>query len=250
MERQMEEQLENKSQLVREICSISSIFASCSHRRRSSRKPVFIDWYLVLRIDEDVGIDVIRRRYRQLALQLHPDKNKHPRADVAFKLVSEAHACLSDKTKRKSFNSERWKNFCKECYKKSQFMPSGNHCNFHKHRAFYPAEQHAKSDRMMHTLREVQNRFREECGVIENCLRANKAHRREFPIFNPSEQVLYSPGYPHYRTQVFEEPTARRYDHTNNARKYWERGGRCESPVYEIRTENQSMRTKNFGFSF
>lgn len=162
----------------------------------------------------------------------------------------QAHACLSDKTKRKSFNSERWKNFCKECYKKSQFMSSGNHCNFRNQRAFYPTEQQAKSDRMMNTLKEVQNRLREECGVIENCLRANKASRKEFPIFNPSKQLLYSPGYPHYQTRVFKKPMDCWYYHTNDARKYWERGGRCESPIYEIRTENQSMRTKNFSFSF
>lgn len=40
-------------------------------------------------MEEDAGIDVIRKQYHKLALQLHPDKNKHPKAEVAFKLVSE-----------------------------------------------------------------------------------------------------------------------------------------------------------------
>ncbi|KAK1295340.1 hypothetical protein QJS10_CPA16g01581 [Acorus calamus] len=49
-----------------------------------------------------------------VALQLHPDKNKHSKAEIAFKLVSEAYECLSDKTKRKAFNADRKNYFCKE----------------------------------------------------------------------------------------------------------------------------------------
>lgn len=32
------------------------------------------------------------------ALQLHPDKNKHPKAEIAFKLVSEVRILLSSKS--------------------------------------------------------------------------------------------------------------------------------------------------------
>jgi DnaJ family protein B protein 12 len=46
----------------------------------------------------------IKKAYRKLALKLHPDKNKAPTAEPAFKKVSEAFACLSDKEKRAKYN--------------------------------------------------------------------------------------------------------------------------------------------------
>ena len=37
-------------------------------------------------------------------LKLHPDKNHAPQAEAAFKKVSAAYACLSDKEKRKMYD--------------------------------------------------------------------------------------------------------------------------------------------------
>ncbi|XP_072961000.1 uncharacterized protein [Typha angustifolia] len=242
--------MESKSQLVVEICSISSTFSSCTHRRRSPRKPVFIDWYLVLNVDEDEGIDAVRKRYRQLALQLHPDKNKHPKADVAFKLVSEAYACLSDKAKRRAFNSERLKNFCMQCYKKSKSRPHASCTNVYKQKASNPKAQ-TKSDKMLSVLIDIQNRLKEECGVVENSLRANAAHRKESPLFDPSEQLLSSPGYPHYRMPVFENPKGLGNFHMTDTINHRRTGVRCESPIYEIGSENQTRRRRrSFGFWF
>ncbi|KAL1118340.1 hypothetical protein V6Z11_D01G027900 [Gossypium hirsutum] len=79
--------LDSKSQLVLEICSISTTNPiACSHRHHIEHlvKSPFIDW-----LQKMPESELIKRRYHKLALQLHPDKNKHPKADVAFKLVSE-----------------------------------------------------------------------------------------------------------------------------------------------------------------
>ena len=71
--------------------------------------------YSDFKVEEDAEIDMVRKRYHQLALLLHPDKNKHPKVETAFKLVSEAYACLSDKRKREVYNVERSKLLCKKC---------------------------------------------------------------------------------------------------------------------------------------
>ena len=46
----------------------------------------------------------IKKSYRSLALQLHPDKNTHPNAENAFKAVSESFETLYDKDKRRSYD--------------------------------------------------------------------------------------------------------------------------------------------------
>lgn len=40
----------------------------------------------------------------QLALKLHPDKNRAPKATDAFKKLSQAFACLSDADKRSKYD--------------------------------------------------------------------------------------------------------------------------------------------------
>jgi DnaJ-class molecular chaperone len=42
---------------------------------------------------------------QQLALKLHPDKNKAPKAEEAFKAVSKAFSCLSDADKRAYYDA-------------------------------------------------------------------------------------------------------------------------------------------------
>ncbi|RWV78584.1 hypothetical protein GW17_00060419 [Ensete ventricosum] len=49
--RKMAEELDSRAQLASEICSISSMFTACTHRSRSPRRPPFVDWYLVLRVE-------------------------------------------------------------------------------------------------------------------------------------------------------------------------------------------------------
>ena len=65
------------------------------------------DWYNVLGVDPTADAEAIRRRYRKLALSLHPDKNKSIGAEGAFKLVSEAWTILADKGKKKAYDQKR-----------------------------------------------------------------------------------------------------------------------------------------------
>ncbi|CAH9059093.1 unnamed protein product [Cuscuta epithymum] len=65
------------------------------------------DWYGVLGVSPTADDETVRKQYRKLALILHPDKNKFPGADGAFKLLSEAWSLLSDKAKRLIYNQRR-----------------------------------------------------------------------------------------------------------------------------------------------
>ncbi|KAG0361458.1 hypothetical protein BC939DRAFT_430418 [Gamsiella multidivaricata] len=62
------------------------------------------DFYKVLGINKDATDAEIKKAYRKLALQMHPDKNGAPGADEAFKIVSKAFTVLSDSQKRAIFD--------------------------------------------------------------------------------------------------------------------------------------------------
>ncbi|CAA3029998.1 Hypothetical predicted protein [Olea europaea subsp. europaea] len=62
------------------------------------------NWYGILGVNPQADDEKIRRKYRKLALLLHPDKNNSLGAEGAFKLVSEAWSLLSDKYKRLAYD--------------------------------------------------------------------------------------------------------------------------------------------------
>lgn len=62
------------------------------------------DFYEILGVSRDATDDDLKKQYRKLALQFHPDKNHAPRAEEAFKAIGSAYAILSDKTKREQYD--------------------------------------------------------------------------------------------------------------------------------------------------
>lgn len=63
------------------------------------------DYYEVLGVDRDVGQTALKKAYRKLALQFHPDRNPDdPEAEARFKEVAEAYQVLSDGEKRQLYD--------------------------------------------------------------------------------------------------------------------------------------------------
>ena len=66
------------------------------------------DFYAILGVDKKAGADEIKKKYRSLARELHPDKTKGDEAlEEKFKAVSEAYDILSDSKKRAEYDEAR-----------------------------------------------------------------------------------------------------------------------------------------------
>ncbi|KYN31384.1 DnaJ like protein subfamily B member 12 [Trachymyrmex septentrionalis] len=63
------------------------------------------DYYEILGVSKDATDSDIKKAYKKLALQLHPDKNKAPGAAEAFKAIGNAVAILTDTEKRKQYDT-------------------------------------------------------------------------------------------------------------------------------------------------
>ncbi|MFM9948721.1 MAG: DnaJ C-terminal domain-containing protein [Saprospiraceae bacterium] len=69
------------------------------------------DYYKILGIEKNASPEDIKKAYRKLALQYHPDKNKGDKiAEEKFKAVNEANSVLIDPEKRKLYDryGENW----------------------------------------------------------------------------------------------------------------------------------------------
>jgi DnaJ family protein C protein 7 len=70
--------------------------------KKSQRK----DYYKILEISKDASESEIKKAYRKLALQHHPDKNcGDSDAEIKFKEIGEAYAILGDPVKKQRYDS-------------------------------------------------------------------------------------------------------------------------------------------------
>ncbi|KAI9319274.1 DnaJ domain-containing protein [Dichotomocladium elegans] len=116
------------------------------------------DYYAILGISADASDQEIRKAYRKLALQYHPDKNNTPEAAEKFKEIGRAYEILSDPEKRRLYDQGGGE----------QFAYSSNGSDFHPFGGF-----------QFHSPEEVFARFfQQHQSMFDNafCKRVNPEH--------------------------------------------------------------------------
>ncbi|KAK6265477.1 hypothetical protein QUC31_016314 [Theobroma cacao] len=96
---QLFQDLENLSQMIM-VCEVH-----CAAEKRLFGNEM--DWYAILKVELTADAATIKKQYRKFALQLHPDKNKFPGAEAAFKLIGDAQRILLDQGKRSAHDMKR-----------------------------------------------------------------------------------------------------------------------------------------------
>lgn len=75
---------------------------------------MFPDYYKVLGLSSIATKEEIKKAYRKLALEFHPDKNKSPDAHEKFIEINEAYLILYDEEARKKYDREYKYHFAKD----------------------------------------------------------------------------------------------------------------------------------------
>jgi curved DNA-binding protein len=65
----------------------------------------YVDYYAALGLARDATLDQIKKAYRTLARQHHPDMSKAPDAEEKFKIVAAAYATLKNPEKRAAYDA-------------------------------------------------------------------------------------------------------------------------------------------------
>ncbi|EPS64262.1 hypothetical protein M569_10519 [Genlisea aurea] len=87
-----------------QILAITDVLLASESKKVAGNRP---DWYAILQVPHRTDeAELIKKQYRRLALLLHPDKNKLPFSDSAFRLVADSWAVLSDPAKKLAYDTE------------------------------------------------------------------------------------------------------------------------------------------------
>ncbi|XP_023741749.1 uncharacterized protein LOC111889828 [Lactuca sativa] len=87
---------------ISQLIAVLDVYVAAEHKINGE-----LDFYGILGVSPLADDKTVRKHYRELALSLHPDKNKSTGADGAFKYISEAFSILSDKEKRSTYDHKR-----------------------------------------------------------------------------------------------------------------------------------------------
>lgn len=168
------------------------------------------DYYKILEISKDATVKEIKKAYRKLAAQYHPDKNPNNKvAEEKFKEINEANSVLTDVKKREKYDAlgsdweayqhtgDDWKEYANQ--KNQQKRYTQNESNFYGEQAtgedfssffetMFDGEQSARSQQARQSDLDIQ------AEMLITLLEAYEGSKRTFKINNDTLRISIKPG--------------------------------------------------------
>jgi curved DNA-binding protein len=171
------------------------------------------DYYQLLQVEKTATQDEIKKAYRTLALQHHPDINSGNDAEETFKHINEAYSVLSDSVKRKEYDlygtagKIRREHFSENPWNtSSNFSPGwGRGCGCgrkgmgHWSAVFQKARQHVVQEEHNFICKVVLTSSEKEVGAQRSVFVNDEAGRKIFTVNIPAGVM------PGQRIQVVEK---------------------------------------------
>ncbi len=86
-------------------------------------------YYETLKVSRNATDEQIKKAFRKLAMQFHPDVNRDEGAETRFKLIGEAYAVLSDEGKRRIYDMTGFNRFGSWAASRSAGQSGMHHCS-------------------------------------------------------------------------------------------------------------------------
>lgn len=139
-----------------------------------------LNYYQVLGVSKDATRDEIRRAYKRLALQRHPD---HGGSSAAFALLQRAHEVLTDPIQRKQYDHELFVASHTPGLQKSPSPTQGPMPQAFRHQKAYTPrmpkpepEKHVNSGLFLFLLLNIANDHLRQVSMSKERKRANISH--------------------------------------------------------------------------
>ncbi|XP_012733591.2 dnaJ homolog subfamily B member 9 [Fundulus heteroclitus] len=86
-------------------CAVLLLLCLTGDQQASAASETARSYYDSLNVESTATTSQIKKSFRSLAVRYHPDKNKSAQAENTFREIAEAYAVLSDKKKRRLYDS-------------------------------------------------------------------------------------------------------------------------------------------------
>ncbi|TAQ86254.1 hypothetical protein B7494_g5432 [Chlorociboria aeruginascens] len=114
------------------------------------------DYYLVLNVSQSDSVEVITKAYKDLALHLHPDKNRSHNATEEFQKLSRAYETLKDEATRRIYDIQDYPRIKRARGQTSRTQPTPNSND--QYHSKLELELEAKCDELVAIHTEMEDR--------------------------------------------------------------------------------------------